>query len=222
MHVWMWCMCRNHENFWKLAVSFMGSKNWTQVIRLMQQVLLSTDRSCRPIHWHLNICLSFYMCVCVYTPTWVCVPSACGSSWRWEDNCSRVTGSCELPCGGWQLHPCLLKEQVLLTIEPSLQPAWHFIHISFIMSKVEMFFSIGHFLFFSCDIPIHKPLKTRAFCGFWVSLNFSVTISWLDCTSLLPGVVCGWHFWWFSFALPAGVWTPLCLPHSLPLPPNMV
>jgi hypothetical protein len=34
-----------------------------------------------------------------------------------------VTDSCELPCGCWELNPCLLEEQpVLLITEPSLQP----------------------------------------------------------------------------------------------------
>jgi hypothetical protein len=36
---------------------------------------------------------------------------------------TEVTGGCELPCGCWELNPCLLEEQpVFLTPEPSFQP----------------------------------------------------------------------------------------------------
>ena len=36
---------------------------------------------------------------------------------------SRVTGSCELPCGCWEWNLGLVEERpVLLTAEPSLQP----------------------------------------------------------------------------------------------------
>lgn len=36
---------------------------------------------------------------------------------------TRVTGSYELPCGGWELNPAPLEEQpLLLTSESSLQP----------------------------------------------------------------------------------------------------
>jgi hypothetical protein len=35
----------------------------------------------------------------------------------------RVTDSCELPCGCWELNLCPLKEQPVLSIaEPTLQP----------------------------------------------------------------------------------------------------
>jgi hypothetical protein len=40
---------------------------------------------------------------------------------------TRVTDSCELPCGCWELNLGLLEEQpVHLTIEPSLQPNYTF------------------------------------------------------------------------------------------------
>ena len=50
---------------------------------------------------------------------------------------TRVTNSCELPCGCWELNPGPLQEQqVFLTTEPSLQPLFQDLIPTMIMNSV--------------------------------------------------------------------------------------
>jgi hypothetical protein len=66
-------------------------------------------------HWCLSACVSMWRCcthwclsACVSMWRW-CVP-ACVSMWRCWIPGTRVTDSCELPCGCWELNSGSLDE----------------------------------------------------------------------------------------------------------------
>jgi len=49
----------------------------------------------------------------------------------------RVTDSCELPCGWWELNRGPPEEQsMLLTIDPSLQPRYSLFKSIFLLNKI--------------------------------------------------------------------------------------
>ena len=150
--------------------------------------------------------------------------------WKYEGVRSpgtRITDSCELPCGCWDLNIGPLEEQPMFLItEPSLQPCDVFFWSFFIWESVLQRFSKGVFLSgikFWVHISV-SPFKS-ILCSFgshafsWKNLRsdsnslngriFQNTscLQWLSkgltlsCSSLVISV-CVWIFfysrWWWS------------------------
>lgn len=108
-YVWV-CM-------WKLEIdigcfSFIICVYWGQVSCWIQSWLVLVN--CR-IHSSLFVCL--FLCVwlfayCLYMWT-SCSPITCPSQKKLSDPGIGVMGSCEPPCGCWNLNPGPLQERVL-------------------------------------------------------------------------------------------------------------
>jgi hypothetical protein len=132
-------------------------------------VLLPTELSHQPqTHFKKIFFLFYFMHIGMVLPAHiVCV--------RLSD--TGVTGSCEMPCGCWELNQDHLEEQsVLLTAEPSLQP-WN----------------SGSWDLVAGMEPSPSPNLVFLRQGLSLNLKLTVLISWMvRLASYLP--TSPWHY----------------------------